>query len=103
VSKKAFYRQKTRFFAERAHLDAQSLHKVAQKVRATEEWPILNGGGWKLAQPSVAAVGRPPQMKQERGRIEAGAAVNPRRLDKKGRTRRPGRNAQAQRSFRRTG
>jgi hypothetical protein len=82
VSKKAFYRQKTRFLAERTPLDAQSLHKVAQKVRAMEAWPLLNWGRWKPAQPFVAAVGRPPQIKQERERMEAGSAVNPRRLDK---------------------
>jgi hypothetical protein len=35
--KRLFYQQKTEFSAERTPLDAQSLHKVAQKMRGREE------------------------------------------------------------------
>jgi hypothetical protein len=37
VSQRPFYQQKTIFSAEHTNPDAQTLHKVAQKVRAGEE------------------------------------------------------------------
>jgi hypothetical protein len=37
VSKRPFYQQKTMFSAERNDLDAQTLRKVAQKMRGNEE------------------------------------------------------------------
>jgi hypothetical protein len=37
VSERPFYQQKTNFSAERISLDAQSLRKVAQNVRAMSD------------------------------------------------------------------